>query len=119
MLGETQTIVIDGANKVLSRINQDNFGATYLLLEPTGEIQMQVRHNKEKSKLGQPARDRHNVRILQTIFGAAGAPDVVREISTTLVANRSDDRTAFSKVTTGVNTYMSAATVVKVLNWES
>lgn len=119
MLGDTLTIAIDGANKVLARINQDNFGAQYLLLSPTEEFAVSIRHSKDKPRLNELDRDRHNVRLTHTIFGTAGAPNIVRETSVTLVGPRADDKAAFSKEVVGVGAYLSAVTTAKILGWES
>lgn len=119
MLGETLTLSIDGTNKVLSRINEENFSATYLLLTPTEEFTVVIKHAKDKPRMGEMPRDRHNVRLVHTVFAVAPALPVVREISTTIVGPRADDKTALAKEVVGMGAYLSLATTTKILGWES
>lgn len=52
--GATITVSYGGANKVLNRINQDNYGSEYYLREATIDYRMKIRHSKESPWLSHP-----------------------------------------------------------------
>lgn len=44
MIGDTTTVTIDSVGKVLTKVNQDNFGAQYFLRDGTVEYTLKVEH---------------------------------------------------------------------------
>jgi hypothetical protein len=67
------------ATKSLALINQDNGGSEYFLRETTQEFRCIIRHVKESLQANGQRFDRHHVDLTRTVFGTAGAPDVVQQ----------------------------------------
>jgi len=82
MLANTLTLTINSVAKVLTRINQDNYGSEYRLITATERIILKIRHSSTTSKGA--TFDQHNVVVEQTLIPAAPALPSVMTVSTTL-----------------------------------
>lgn len=87
--GITLTIKVNGVDKVLKRINQDNYATRYHLHEATQEFTANVRHNREKRNGIQ--YDVHNVELIQEVFATITTPSYVRTVWTTIRNTKNDD----------------------------
>jgi hypothetical protein len=69
MFAATLTLTINAIAKVLTRVNQDNFGSQYRFIATDGSeiIDMKIRHSVDSNSNGQPPINRHNVYIERTI----------------------------------------------------
>lgn len=68
------TLTVNAVDKVLPRINQDNFGSVYRLKEADAEYQLTIRHTYE-GKAGPGQYERHNADFMLTRFvGDARTP---------------------------------------------
>jgi hypothetical protein len=67
MFATTLTIAVDGVDKVLNRVNQDNQGSLYTLVSDTEEFSMQIRHSMDRAP-GKVNVRRHNVFVERTIY---------------------------------------------------
>lgn len=118
--GDTITITINSVAKVLNKINQDGFSSEYLLRETTGEFSMNIRHSRDKAIVNGFPLERHNVVLKQTIYPVApSTPGMVRQISTTLVADRTDVAATLLLFDVGFVGFLTSGNMGKVLNWES
>jgi hypothetical protein len=71
-------IAYAAGTKTLQHINQDSYGSEYFLREATQEFRVKIRHTKEtKTATGQMVR--HNVEFTRTVYGTAGASDVIQQ----------------------------------------
>lgn len=63
MFANTLTLVVNSVDKVLERINQDNFGSEYRYIAADGseKIKMTFRHATDTQKIG--SVDRHTVYV--------------------------------------------------------
>lgn len=86
--GLTLTISVNAVNKVLNRINQDNYATRYYLHEATQDFTANIRHSTEKR--GGVMYDVHTVNIIQTVFATPTVPAKVRE-SWMTIRNQKDD----------------------------
>lgn len=68
MLGDTLTVLVEPTNRVLNKINQDNYSSEYLWVGTLSQIRARVRHTKTTARNGRPAYDRHNLEIVLTTF---------------------------------------------------
>lgn len=82
MLANTLTLTIGGTAKVLTRINQDNYGSEYRLISATERIIMKIRHSTAMSKGRQ--FDQHNVLVEWISTPASPAEPTTMTVSTTL-----------------------------------
>jgi len=117
MLGDTLTVTLGGSGgtaKVLNKINQDGYASEYLLREALQEFTAKVKHSKNG------ARDRHYVEFKQTIFAVADTSDeVVRTVSTVVLAAPSDTNADVTDLGEALSFYMDSTIYPQVINWES
>lgn len=121
--GSTFTLTFNAVNKVLNRVNQDNYGSEYLLRTSTEEYRMKVRHSKETVKNPDPltrGMDRHNIEITHTIFATATTPQFIRQAYAVYRVMPGDDLTTVGYFVDGANATFSTNTVeTDLLNWVS
>jgi hypothetical protein len=79
--GSTLTITINAIGKVLSRINQDNYGSEFFLRETLVSYRLRIRHTKVKATAAVPYElDRHNMELVITTFATSTVPQRVSTI---------------------------------------
>jgi hypothetical protein len=116
MLGDSITITLGGSggtDKVLVKINQDGYGAVYLLRESLQEFVAKVTHSKNGT------RDRHYVEVKQRIFATATTAEVLRTVSSVILSAPSDTNAEVTDLQEGLSFFLSATNVPKIINWES
>jgi hypothetical protein len=60
------------------RINQDQYSSEYLLIGALASHRIKVRHSVAKATATLPARDRHNVEVVETVFATATEVEIRR-----------------------------------------
>lgn len=116
MLTSPITVTIDGVAHSLSRINQDNFGATYLKKAANLEIRMNIRHSYEKATVaGQ--YERHNVDLQYTTFDAEGNP-TTSQVYQVIRQKRGSDGVLLGDIVVGLNGFVDT-NVTSIVAWES
>jgi hypothetical protein len=114
------SLTINGAAKILKRINQDNFGAQYYLHEQTEEYTVNIRHSKESLMADGRQFDRHNVELIHTIFATETSPAVTRSVYTVFRNVRSDDYVAAGYDDAALLAFAGEATnIADLLAWVS
>jgi hypothetical protein len=73
MLANTLTVTIDTVDKVLFRVNQDNFGSQYQLKTAAESFILKIRNSTEKSS--GYGYDRHNVELSWLIYETDTTPE--------------------------------------------
>jgi hypothetical protein len=106
MFANTLTITIDGAAKVLNRVNQDNFGSTYTMKDTTGAMTLQFRNSQEKGTLG-PV-DRHNMFFEHRVYPTPTVAGKLYTASTVFRMADGSDPVYLQKLATGFITLLSA-----------
>lgn len=120
MFADTLTITINAVAKQLVRVNQDGYSSEYRLIEANGEFRLRIRNTSYKDKVrGNITVSRHNLELVQTIYGAAGAPNTTRKAYAVFEKDQGDGITDSSKMTVGAVGFLTEANVTKMLNWES
>lgn len=82
MLANTLTLTVNSVAKVLTRINQDNYGSEYRLLSATEKYTLKIRHSTQTS--GGVTFDVHNVFVEHIVFATVTEVQKVLTVSTTL-----------------------------------
>jgi hypothetical protein len=103
----TLTISVNAVNKVLKRINQDNYATRYFLHEATQNFTVNIRHSVETSNGSKV--DRHNVEIIQDVFATATAPAISRSAYFVLRNSGTDDYDAAGYIGTAVADLLKVA----------
>jgi hypothetical protein len=125
MFGNTIQLLKDAANfKLLQRIGDagDN-GSRYYLREATMETTMNVRHSTyvDKSPTNRKGVviDRHNVEIIQRVYGTVTTPDFVRKAYLVIENDKGDSLTGPQDIAGALQEFCTDANVLKLLGWES
>lgn len=116
LLTSPVVITIDGVAHSLSRINNDNFGSTYLKKAAGLEIRLNVRHSYEKAGVnGQ--YERHNIDLTHTTWDTEGKPTVT-QVYEVIRPLRGTDGSLASKIAVGLNAFI-ATNGTAIVGWES
>lgn len=116
MLTSPISITIDGTAHSLSRVNNDNFGSTYLKKAAGLEIRLDIRNaNESKSATGQ--MERHICDLQYTTWDVDGKPTTIQTY-THLRFQRGIDPVSGSNVAKGLAAFVTA-NVAAIANWES
>ena len=119
MFGDTITYL----GQTYSKINQDQYGATYRYATALFEARINVRHTSRVDKARSNIRvDRHNIEVTIRTFGISGAPDALDKYY--LVVENDAQATLASTVANvdGMFAMLQASTkalLTKLCNWES
>lgn len=116
----TLTIEVNSIDKVLKRINQDQYSTQYYLHEATEEFTVNIRHSKESPQKDGTVFDRHNVELIHTVFATEAAPAIVRVTYMVTRNTRSDDYTEVGYDITAVADLIKATgNIADLLAWVS
>lgn len=121
MFSDTITISINAVNKVLTRINQDNYSSEYYLRETTGEFRLRLRNSSYSDKArGGRTVYRHNAELVQTVFPAvAGDFPVINKMYGVFENENAVTTADAAKFSAGGFAFFSEANITKLLNFES
>nr|UJQ85408.1 MAG: hypothetical protein 2 [Leviviridae sp.] len=120
MFADTITITINSVAKVLNRIADDGYTSEYYLRSATEDFRMKIRHSTYLDKTRSNRKvDRHNVELVQTVFGVAPNPNVVRKSYVVIENDNQDGVTDPLNFTLGFAAFLNSGNVTKLLNWES
>lgn len=107
MLANTLTLTVNGAAKVLTRINQDNYGSEYRLTSATERYTLKIRHSTQKGKNGVQF-DVHNVLVEHTVFATVSALEQNLTVSTTLRGQIGTDPVALDNLSDALGVLVAA-----------
>lgn len=111
MFPSTITITVaTGEDKILERVNQDNFGSEYLLIDATTKSSLKIRHSKEGKDSFGGVMARHNVFFEHTVFPTLTAPEVVRSYTMTMRAPELSDPGVIASIAKGVQAWLGTST---------
>lgn len=119
MFADTITITINAVDKILKKINQDNYGSEYILREATGEFRMKIRNSSSQPKTLASRLNRHNVEVSHTVFATETTPELLRRLYFVYEDQTGDDPTESIDFAVGVSAFQSEANLTKLYNWES
>lgn len=106
MLANTLTLTINSVAKVLTRINQDNYGSEYRLMSTSERITLKIRHSTQTS--GGAVFDQHNVLVEWLQIPAAPATPVTLTVSTTLRGQFGHDPAALDNLSDALGVLVAA-----------
>lgn len=112
MFPDTITITTSlGVDKVLNRVNQDNYGSEYLLADATTRNTLKIRHSSEgvNSATG-VEMERHNLLFEQIVYATATDPESVRTYTMTVRLPKLSDPSVASDIASGVQTWLGTST---------
>lgn len=89
MFGNTLSLTINGEEKVLNRINQDNYGSEYSLAVSGESFNLKIRHTRESSNGNVDVMVRHNVLLKHIVYATPTTNQVERTVTMTMRAPES------------------------------
>lgn len=111
MFPATITITIDSVDVILNRVNQDNFGSEYLIIDSEKKCSLKIRHSLEGINSALQTRmARHNVFFEHITFPTLTSPEVVRSYTMTLRAPELSDPQVITKIGAGVQAWLATST---------
>lgn len=120
MFDNTLTLTINAVEKVLVRINQDSYSSEYFLREDTGEFSLRIRNTSYNRKDSGVRVERHNVELLETVFGATvDAAPIIRKAYMVFENDRGDTLDSVEDFVVGMVGFLTGPHIVKMLNRES
>jgi len=113
MLANTLTLTVNSVAKVLTRINQDNYGSEYRLTSASERITLKIRHTSPTS--GGVKFDQHNVLVEWTQIPASPALPLTLTASTTLRGQVGTDPAQLDSLSDALGVLVAAnlATIVQ------
>jgi len=107
MLANTLTITINSTARVLTRVNQDNYGSVYRLKDGTQEFTLKIRNSSEPSDGVEPL-DRHNMFFEHIVYATGGATEKKYTMSATMRIRKTSDPAYLAYVVPAFNTLLNA-----------
>lgn len=106
MFANTLTLTINAVAKVLTRVNQDNYGSEYKFSDGVEKVVLLVRHSVETTK-GLPSVNRHNVFVERTVFATPTTTEKYWSCTGTLRDREGSDPTTLLQTWVGFSTLMA------------
>lgn len=120
MLGNTLTLPQAGGDKVLIKINQDQYSSEYLLRETLGEYRAKIRHNTVGPNSSHDYEaDKHNFEVVHTIFAAGDVPQYERKFYFVIETKPGDVATNLADAVADLMILTANAFLVSLNGWES
>jgi hypothetical protein len=108
MFANTLTITIDSIAKVLTRVNQDNFGSVYKLSSATEVFTLRFRNPTDNTQKKVEPFDRHNMFFEHVIFATPTTTEKRYSVSATIRKSFDGDPAYLVKVVAGFITLFNA-----------
>jgi len=106
MLANTLTLTVNSVAKVLTRINQDNYGSEYRLLSATERYTLKIRHASQTA--GGNKFDSHNVFVEHVVFATPTVGEKTMTVSSTLRGQQGTDPVALNKLSDALGALVAA-----------
>lgn len=120
MLGNTLTLPQVGGDKVLIKINQDQYSSEYLLRESLGEYRAKIRHTKVGPTAARPYEaDRHNFEVVHVVFAAGDVAQYERKFYFVMESKPGDTATNLADAVADLMILTSNAFLTALNGWES
>jgi hypothetical protein len=121
MFADTLTIAFNGSDRVLTRVNFDNFTSQYRYRATNLTIDMAIRHNERLEKGKSVKTDRHNVEFILTTYTDVDGVLTPKTHKAFFVIElpASDGAAEVLDMSAALIAMLSDANVTKLVNWES
>lgn len=109
MFANTLTITINSVARVLTRVNQDNFGSSYKLADATQQFILKFRNSTEPSD-GVETVDRHNMYFEHVVYATPTTTEKKYTMSSTIRLRKTSDPAYAAFVVPAFNTLLNSQT---------
>ena len=113
MFANTITITIaTGQDRILNRVNQDNFGSEYQYSDANEAISMKIRHSTDGVDGDGVTMKRHNVFFERIVFPTVTTLLKKESYTATLRHGKFEDPAVTAGIAKGVNTWLATTGVL-------
>jgi hypothetical protein len=112
--GTTLTITVNSVDKVLNRINQDNYGSEYSLLSDTDSWNLKIRHSTDSVDSDGMTMLRHNFYLEHITYATSSTPMYKETVTATFRAGKYDGTTQVGYDVKAVLAYLAASSYAAV-----
>lgn len=112
--GSTITITVNAVDKVLNRINQDNYGSEYSLLSDTESWNLKIRHATDSPDADGMTMFRHNMYLEHVTYATSTDPMTKETLTWTMRAGKFDGISELEYVAKGLLAYLAASSYAVV-----
>jgi hypothetical protein len=106
MFANTLTLTVNSVAKVLTRVNQDNYGSEYRLKSAAESYVLKIRHSTQLS--GGVTFDVHNVLVEHRVFATSTDLEKIMTVSTTLRGSSGHDPIALDYLSDALGVLVAA-----------
>lgn len=106
MFANTLTLTINAVAKVLTRINQDNYGSEYRLDSSTEKYTLKIRHSTQSSPAG--VVQVHNMMVEHKVYATLTVPERIITVSTNLRGGYGTDPVALGYLSNALGVLATA-----------
>lgn len=110
-------VTVNSVAKNLARINNDNYGSEYLLIESDREFRMKIRHTT--STISGTKYDRHNVELTETVYAADPVPEYHRKVYLVLENKKGDSATTIGYLGDAFTTFVAGSVFTDLVAWQN
>lgn len=107
MFANTLTITINSVARILTRVNQDNYGSVYRLKDATQEFTLKFRNSTEASDGVEPL-ERHNMFFEHIVYATSTTTEKKYTMSSTLRMRKTSDPAYLAFVVPAFNTLLNS-----------
>lgn len=118
MIGNTITLN-DGSERVLVKINQDNYSSEFMLRDSLLQYVARIRHSRTKGTVASPQKERHNFEVVRTVFATDTTPQVVTKFYFVMEQESSDTNVALADAVCDLSIASSQQFLKDLLAWQS
>lgn len=116
MFSNTITITIaTGQDRILNRVNQDNFGSEYQYSDANEAISMKIRHSADGVDKDGVEMKRHNVFFERIVYPTATTLLKKQSYTATLRNGRFEDPAVVAGIAKGVQTWLATGSNLTAL----
>ena len=113
MFANTITITIaTGQDRILNRVNQDNFGSEYQYSDANEAISMKIRHSTDSVDSDNLTMKRHNVFFVRIVYPTTTTLLKKFSYTATLRHDKFSDPAVVAGIAKGVNAWLATGTNV-------
>lgn len=117
---DPQSFPLSSGARSLTRINQDGYSSEWRSsVNTTDQIRMRIRHSTVPAKGTEPAKDRHNVEIVRTVYATATAAAYTEKCYVVIEQAQSNASVEYGNALSSWLTATTNAALTKLMGWES
>lgn len=102
-----------------TRVNQDGYSSEWLSRQTLYQMRMKIRHSVVPAKGSEPAKDRHNVEVVKTVYATSTVAQYTEKVYLVFESIQSNSSVEFPNALANWLIASTNAQLTKLVNWES